>query len=321
VSCAANGTCIYNSACTAKKCQDVSCSPNGTAASCSYSNKTCVAASICEVVPPCVEDGQPFVCAPQSVCPSSTDACVSIVCNASATDPTQLCVNVSTVDCNDNNNCTVDSCLNGNCVHNECPTADLCFPSQCNSSNFTCYVVPVPCNDYDACTNDTCLNGSCVHNPVVCDDGDACTNDSCDSTLGCVFQTRNCFLNETCAFDNPDDSTIHDNFLAGVKRTPCKNDNTTADCDSFLCANQTCIYTEHVCNNYLSTAEIIGTSIGGAVIAGIVIAICVCVGVSGGGAYAVFANSNPDSAGHVMNNPLFRGPSREVNNPLHRHNE
>jgi len=309
---------LYTPACTPMKCKDVSCSPNGTLAQCSYSNKTCLPASICEEVTPCVEDGQPYVCAPQSVCPMSTDRCVSIVCNASATDPTELCVNVSTVDCNDNNNCTVDTCIDGTCTYTQCPFTDLCLPSACNSSNFTCFITPVACNDYNACTNDTCFNGSCVYAPIVCNDNDACTTDSCDRNVGCLFQTRSCLLNQSCAFDNPDDPNIHANFIAGQQRNPCKNDNSTSDCDSFLCANQTCIYTEHHCNNYLSTAEIIGTSIGGAVIAGIVIAICVCIGVSGGGAYAVFAGAGPDGQANVINNPLFKGKGGEGFNPLHK---
>jgi hypothetical protein len=61
--------------------------------------------------------------------------------------------------CNDNNECTTDSCSAGACV----------FTNNTNS-----------CDDGNACTTgDVCGGGVCAGTPLVCDDNDSCTTDSC----------------------------------------------------------------------------------------------------------------------------------------------
>jgi hypothetical protein len=74
-----------------------------------------------------------------------------------------------TVDCNDQNECTLDTCdaLAG-CAHvpldgTSCADGD-------------------PCNGAEICGNGTCLAGT----PLACDDGDLCTADTCDVVAGCV---------------------------------------------------------------------------------------------------------------------------------------
>src|SRR6185295_19023970 len=60
--------------------------------------------------------------------------------------------------CTDNDLCTIDQCLNGQCQ----------FTQQL-------------CNDGNACTFNTCIDGTCFFPPVTCDDGIACTNDTCQN--------------------------------------------------------------------------------------------------------------------------------------------
>jgi hypothetical protein len=70
--------------------------------------------------------------------------------------------------CNDNNQCTDDTCSSGSCVHTNNSAA---------------------CNDGELCTsNDVCDGGLCIgtNNTADCDDGDPCTpTDSCGGGI-CV---------------------------------------------------------------------------------------------------------------------------------------
>ena len=93
----------------------------------------------CAGVPGCCPDGQ-VVCG---------DACVDL-----SSDPVN-CGDCGVV-CDDGDPCTVDTCVDGVCVH-----------------------TPIVCDDGNPCTVDTCVDGVCVHTPIVCDDGDPCTVNEC----------------------------------------------------------------------------------------------------------------------------------------------
>ncbi len=89
--------------------------------------------------------------------------------------------------CDDNNQCTQDSCAAGGdgkiaCQHK---------------------TIDVPCDaDKSACTvGDTCKAGVCVPGPVKsCDDGNPCTAESCDALLGCTKADDN---GAPCDDENP----------------------------------------------------------------------------------------------------------------------
>jgi hypothetical protein len=98
----------------------------------------------------------------------------------------------SDADCNDNNECTVDTCdvPNGSCVFT--PVADdtscsagICCSGTCAPA--TCSV-DVDCDDGNACTIDTCnspgtCDAHCGYSDItVCVDGDGCCPAGCDST-------------------------------------------------------------------------------------------------------------------------------------------
>ncbi|MCE9625350.1 MAG: ice-binding family protein, partial [Deltaproteobacteria bacterium] len=108
--------------------------------------------SVCE----CDVDGE--LCDDGNAC-TTPDTCSGGVCSG-------------TLDCGDGQVCTVDSCLDGQCVH--------------DTSSCQC-VVPSDCEDNNPCTDNTCLNSACVvtNNTNSCDDGlfcngaDACSGGIC----------------------------------------------------------------------------------------------------------------------------------------------
>ena len=82
--------------------------------------------------------------------------------------------------CDDVNECTDDSCVEGSgCVYGN--NTDLCGTSRCEAGDFLPAVY--------------CINGVCpAQVPVDCDDGNPCTDDSCDDSAGCdwVDNTDSC---------------------------------------------------------------------------------------------------------------------------------
>jgi hypothetical protein len=91
-------------------------------------------------------------------------------------------------ECNDNNPCTDDECINGvcrwtnlngtNCADDGNPcTNDFCAAGQCTHLANTGH----ECSDWNPCTRDICVNGACtIHAPIsgraCADDGDKCTD-------------------------------------------------------------------------------------------------------------------------------------------------
>lgn len=137
----------------------------------------------------------------------------------------------STLDCDDDNPCTDDSCEEAvGCIHaanqvpcddnDLCTKADQCADGSCQSGN------PVVCDDSNPCTTDVCLpesgcsyegnaqpcddgnacttgdacsSGACVGSAVNCDDSNPCTDDTCDAKLGCKVTANTA----PCDDDNP----------------------------------------------------------------------------------------------------------------------
>lgn len=94
------------------------------------------------------------------------------------------CIGTGVRDCNDNNPCTVDACVEGQgCVHTPtvCDDGNICTANTCDPA-IGCVYPPIPgnCDDNDLCTlNDQCVNGVCTGTPKNCSDGDPCTLDIC----------------------------------------------------------------------------------------------------------------------------------------------
>ncbi len=104
-------------------------------------------------------------------CPSDGDLCTLEYC-----DPTTGQCASDPMDCDDGNVCTVDTCVDGQCIKSDAPGA------QC--------ITPDDCDDSDPCTLDICATTgdcTCSNAPVNCDDDDCCTVDTCDPDVGaCV---------------------------------------------------------------------------------------------------------------------------------------
>lgn len=97
-------------------------------------------------------------------------------------------------DCDDGSICTGTETCNvgtGVCqsgISLNCDDSDACTNDSCDAID-GCVNDAITCDDTNACTNDSCDSGlGCQFDPITCDDGSMCTQDSCDSGVGCVFE-------------------------------------------------------------------------------------------------------------------------------------
>ncbi|MBR58503.1 MAG: hypothetical protein CMH54_10840 [Myxococcales bacterium] len=199
----------------------------------------------------CTHTNVDVFCSDGDLC-SQDDVCVDGVCEAGTpldcddqnpcTDdscsPTQGCVHTVNDDpCDDRNECTaVDQCGGGSCVGMEsvdCNDGNLCTTDSCDPE-LGCIQTDNNelCSDGDACSlHDVCLAGSCVPgDPLPCDDGNPCTDDFCDSTTGCVH------LGNTDVCDDGNACTVVDICIEGscqgITPLDCYDGNT---CTKDLC--------------------------------------------------------------------------------------
>ncbi|MCB9738977.1 MAG: hypothetical protein H6747_06900 [Deltaproteobacteria bacterium] len=185
----------------------------------SCSGLECTGQKDCDDGKPCTED----------LCPGSGEAgCLHLTLQGKAPGCTDgdpcivaLCLDgtcqKTAKDCDDDVDCTADSCgTDGSCVHEKlsagscddgdpCTTGDQCLKGQCKSDqNLSCddgnactdeACIPFQgckitanskfCNDGSACTaSDVCKNGKCSGTPKDCDDGEVCTKDECAALTG-----------------------------------------------------------------------------------------------------------------------------------------
>lgn len=189
--------------------------------------------------------GTPRVCNDTNLC--TNDSCASATgCvftpNTLSCDDGNLCTTGdhcsqgqclpggTLLDCDDDNDCTVDSCDldSGECVYtpfvgacsdgNPCTLGDVCEGKVCLSgtlkdcddgksctqdscgSSGTCMHVPIAgtCDDGNECTvGDTCIGGNCNPGaPKNCNDYNVCTDEVCDPEVGCVVTNNNLFCND-----------------------------------------------------------------------------------------------------------------------------
>jgi len=111
--------------------------------------------------------------------------------------------------CDDGNACTNNVCFQGACVfksNKDCNDNDQCTTDTCTASTGACVHeplnVPVACDDSNPCTSDTCSpSAGCQHsdnNAGACTDNNACTDDVCSAGV-CVSTPKNCaLLNTDC---------------------------------------------------------------------------------------------------------------------------
>ncbi len=119
---------------------------------------------------------------------TSNDACTVPLCNGD----TGVCSS-TTLNCDDGNPCTQDTCNSFGCIHinyadgsacsdnNSCTLSDHCMSGTCVGTTKTC-------NAPDACVVAACnkTTGNCEQTPRICDSS-ACITGTCDPAIGCVF--------------------------------------------------------------------------------------------------------------------------------------
>ncbi len=187
--------------------------------------------TICDDGNPCTDD----------VCDADTFGGCGFLANTAPCDDGDACtINDlcsgtecagSTKSCNDNLECTTDSCqADGSCSN--VPTVGatcglgLCVGDYCETANF-CDGIPT-CNDA----------GQCVRTPVDCDDDDPCTVDSCEPTTGaCTNTPLDCSdQNTECATYACSAGTCEPTFSDAA----CEDGN---QCTADACVNGMCSHT------------------------------------------------------------------------------
>ncbi|MGH2617893.1 MAG: hypothetical protein ACRDJC_21910, partial [Thermomicrobiales bacterium] len=116
------------------------------------------------------------------------------------------------ISCDDDELCTVDTCVEGECVNTpvDCDDDNECTDDSCDPDTGECVNTPVAgraCNDGDPCTQgDVCdAAGNCAGTPISCDDNNICTSDSCqdgdcvnEPIPGCCLRDEECPRGQIC---------------------------------------------------------------------------------------------------------------------------
>ena len=142
--------------------------------------------------------------------------------DAGPTAPAAECNNGK--DCNDNDACTTDVCVDGDCIHTDivCSSGMTCnVVGQCVVEEKDCGVI----DDGNLCTVDSCnaATGVAAHTPKGCDDGFKCSKeqDGACVPIGMCTSNADCNYGVSCTDDtcNPESWKCQhsDTCLAGEK--------------------------------------------------------------------------------------------------------
>jgi len=235
-----------------------------------------------------------------------------------------LWVLVTETICNDNDECTNDSCdiTNGQCVHAPkvglCTNPSMCETATCNSTTGGCDVTRLTCDSTVGCTVGHCDDAlGCVYTPNqdLCPNEDPCVTSTCDGALGCVYTNVTCaptglFCTESLCvpLNGCTNRSIQCNTTASGRDTDCS----VATCDE---EGDQCRVERKACANVIVvTAAVITT----AAIIGIIVGIVAFIACAGGSSYAAFRHFNVAGNNAVVNNPLYKGDGNRGTNPLYR---
>ena len=251
--------CDDGNICTSGQCQSGNCvyDPDNEGATCRTDDPCNLWAchlGQCEIV------GEPHIC-------DDGDPCTLGVCDAEDPNADENgCVFVfqDNIECDDGKFCTVGeycdpetkSCTGG--TLKQCNDNNVCTRDTCVENIQSCQNIPISgtCDDGDPCTlEDRCDDGRCVRRPGSdlrnCDDGNQCTSDSCDASnpdadeLGCVYNVE--IMNGTdCNADDDDictpDDTCSDGVCTADEQIPCNDGN---DCTDDTCVrNSGCVFSK-----------------------------------------------------------------------------
>ena len=246
------GGCLIGIVCYA----DGSSNPSNDCLVCNITNSTS-AWSFAPDAKPCSDDGNACTedkCNNTGLCQHTEFSGIQSCDDNNACTQADFCFATTctglTVDCDDSDPCTDESCdVSTGCIYtnntgevceddnNEC-TDDRCTAGVCTHEPFSNVV---ECDDNSVCTQfDFCLGGNCTGQPVSCADGNLCTDDTCDATDGC----KNPFNSAPCQEDA--DECSQDICSNGActhppaTGTPCTPD--TNPCTQDLCINGACTH-------------------------------------------------------------------------------
>jgi hypothetical protein len=156
-----------------------------------------------------------------SLCNDGNECTTGDLCQGGA------CQGQGSLACDDQDPCTLDSCLpDGGCTHEStpgpCDDGDPCtVGDQCQNGACIQGTAAI-CDDQNPCTDDSCAGGSCQFTPnsAPCDDGNVCTTD--DTCLDGICKVMGIL---TCGDENPCTDATCD-AIAG-----CQVSNNQAPCD------------------------------------------------------------------------------------------
>jgi hypothetical protein len=138
--------------------------------------------------------------------------------------------------CDDADPCTVgDICKEGVCIGSvalSCDDGNPCTDDSCGAEGCVFTANDVACDDGNACTTgDTCAEGQCGYESLVaCDDGNVCTTDSCDPATGCVS------ANNEAPCDDANACTVGDTCTDGA----CASGAASTCADGNPCTDDSC---------------------------------------------------------------------------------
>ena len=160
------------------------------------------------------------------------------LCTDDYCDPFQGCSHkLNNAPCDDQDICTtgdkchLGACLPGNSLN--CEDNNPCTSNSCNADTGCAFTPQLgDCNDANVCTQgDVCANGWCKPGPLLdCDDDNACTDDACDVSDGCLN------LANANPCDDGNACTVGDGCQAGVCQAGA-----AADCEDLnACTADSC---------------------------------------------------------------------------------
>lgn len=107
--------------------------------------------------------------------------------------------------CDDQDNCTGDTCDGALCHHEACyeDVGDCYTVLACDADCTPVSLEPLDCDDGKVCTKDDCyFDGGCDNSPIDCDDGLACTTElGCIEPDGCQYGEPDCVDGFVCTED------------------------------------------------------------------------------------------------------------------------
>jgi len=266
------------------------------------------------------------ICTPAGCKSQSTNCAAPDLCTTGTCNPLTGCEFV-VKDCNDNDNCTVDTCeaTTGQCVNTKknCDDLKKCTMDTCEAITGQCVNTMQNCNDGFDCTVDGVCDestGLCptkVAQHQMCGDANPCKIWTCDLTAGCLSSDRVC---ETAGLDACTSVKCID--WINCTKTPkvCVFNKTgDKDCTTAFCDTNfgNCTYVAQPCA-VLDTSVVIAAALSSAALVGIILAIVACLGLGGGATYAAVIKYNGDELATTQNNPLFSPAGRDKTNPLYR---